>query len=314
MVSYIGSVLSDRLRLILLTAVAPALWGTTYATSTALLVPGHPLLTATLRALPAGLVLLAIGRRLPRGSWWWRSAVLGALNIGAFFAFLFIAADRLPGGVAAVIGGIQPLLVSVLAARILGERFALRVIVAGTVGLAGVALIVLRADGRLDAVGVAAALAGASCMAVGVVLAKRWGTDHPPLVTTSWQLLAGGILLAALTAVFEPLPAAPLTGVNLAGYAYLTLVGTAFAYLLWFRGVRALPARVPAFLGLLSPIVAVAIGFGWSGESLSTVQLLGMGLVLASVAVAVAVRTSPPRSSLSEGGEMDPPPPARMSR
>ncbi len=289
--------LSYRLRLILLTAIAPALWGTTYATSTAFLVPGHPLLTATLRALPAGLVLLAIGRRLPRGSWWWRSAVLGALNIGAFFAFLFVAADRLPGGVAAVIGGIQPLLVSALAARILGERMALRVIVAGTVGLAGVALIVLRADARLDAVGVAAALAGATCMAVGVVLAKRWGTDHPPLLTTSWQLLAGGILLAVATAVSEPLPVAPLTAVNVAGYAYLAFVGTALAYALWFRGLRALPARVPAFLGLLSPLVAVGIGIGWSGERLSAVQVLGMGLVLASVAVAVALRTTPSRSS-----------------
>jgi probable blue pigment (indigoidine) exporter len=226
-------VLSDRSRLILLTAVAPALWGTTYATSTAFLVPGHPLLAATLRALPAGLVLLAVGRRLPRGAWWWRSVVLGALNIGAFFAFLFIAADRLPGGVAAVIGGIQPLLVSALAARVLRERLPLRAALAGVVGLAGVALIVLRADARLDATGVAAAVAGATCMATGVVLAKRWGSDHPPLVTTSWQLLAGGILLAALTAVCEPLPTAPLTPANVAGYAYLALVGTALAYLLW---------------------------------------------------------------------------------
>ncbi|QIS44095.1 EamA family transporter [Clavibacter capsici] len=317
--SYIGSVLSHRVRLVLLTAVAPVLWGTTYATSTAFLVPGHPLLTATLRALPAGLVLLAIGRRLPHGAWWWRSAVLGALNIGAFFAFLFIAADRLPGGVAAVIGGIQPLLVSALAACVLGERSPIRVVLAGIAGLAGVALIVLRADARLDATGVGAALAGAVCMAVGVVLAKRWGGDHPPLLTTSWQLLAGGILLAALTAACEPLPAAPLTLVNVAGYAYLALVGTALAYLLWFRGVRGLPARVPAFLGSLSPVVAVVIGLGWSGETLSPVQALGMGLVLASVGAAVAARA--PRPSTPRSGESHPEergrdarPPARMSR
>jgi probable blue pigment (indigoidine) exporter len=307
-------VLTDRLRLVLLTAIAPALWGTTYATSTAFLIPGHPLLTATLRALPAGLVLLAIGRQLPRGAWWWRSAVLGALNIGAFFAFLFIAADRLPGGVAAVIGGIQPLLVSVLAAWVLRDRLPVRVVLAGIVGLAGVALIVLRADARLDATGVVAAVAGALSMAVGVVLAKRWGSDHPPLVTTSWQLLAGGLLLAALTAACEPLPTAPLTPVNVAGYAYLALVGTALAYLLWFRGVRALPARVPAFLGLLSPLVAVAIGLCWSGESLSPVQALGAGLVLASVGAAVAVRAPRPPAP----GSAEPGPgsrrPARMSR
>ncbi|WP_052129157.1 EamA family transporter [Clavibacter michiganensis] len=306
--------LSHHVRLVLVTAVAPALWGTTYATSTAFLVAGHPLLTATLRALPAGLVLLAIGRELPRGAWWWRSAVLGALNIRAFFAFLFIAADRLPGGVAAVIGGIQPLLVSALAARLLRERVPLVSLLAGFAGLAGVALVVLRADARLDATGVAAALAGAVCMAVGVVLSKRWGSDHPPLVTTSWQLLAGGILLAVLTAAFEPLPVAPLTLVNVAGYAYLALVGTALAYLLWFRGVRALPARVPAFLGLLSPVVAVVIGLGWSGETLSASQAVGMGLVLASVGVAVPVRSTHPRAPLSEGSGAGPTAPGRMSR
>ncbi|OUE25931.1 EamA family transporter [Clavibacter michiganensis] len=306
--------LSHPRRLVIVTAVAPVLWGTTYVTSTAFLVADHPLLTATLRALPAGLLLLALGRELPRGAWWWRSGVLGALNIGAFFAFLFIAADRLPGGVAAVIGGIQPLLVSALAARILGERMPLRVMAAGIVGLAGVALIVLRADARLDAVGIVAALAGAFCMAVGVVLAKRWGPDHPPLVTTSWQLLAGGILLAALTATLEPLPVAPLTAVNVAGYAYLALVGTAVAYLLWFRGVRALPARVPAFLGLLSPVVAVTIGLCWSGETLTASQAVGMALVLVSVGASVAVRTTQPRVPRPEGGGADPFAPGRMSR
>ena len=78
-------------------AVAPIVWGTTYAVTTELLPVGRPLLAGALRALPAGLVLLAIGRRLPEGVWWWRSAVLGTLNIGAFFALLFVAAGRLDG-------------------------------------------------------------------------------------------------------------------------------------------------------------------------------------------------------------------------
>lgn len=285
--------LSNRLVVIASTAVAPVLWGTTYFTSTSFLVPGHPLLTATIRALPAGLVLLMIGRRLPTGSWWWKSLVLGVLNIGAFFAFLFLAADRLPGGVAAVIGGIQPLLVSLLATRLLAERASAVTLVAGGAGAAGVALIVLRSDARLDALGVSAALAGASCMALGVVLSKRWGSDQPPLVTTAWQLLAGGLILAALTAVLEPLPITGFTPVNMLGYAYLTLVGTTLAYLLWFRGVRALPARMPAFLGLLSPVVAVTIGVVWAGETLSWTQAAGMTVVLLSVTTAVTRRARP---------------------
>ena len=280
---------------ILATAVAPVLWGTTYFTSTAFLIEGHPLLTATLRALPAGLVLLCIGRQLPSGAWWWKSAVLGLLNIGAFFAFLFIAAERLPGGVAAVVGGIQPLLIAVLASRVLSERLTGRVIVAGVGGFVGVALIVLRAQAGLDPIGIAAAVLGAVSMAGGVVLAKKWLDGHSPIATTSWQLIAGGLLLAVLTAIFEPLPAhAPSLG-NIAGYAYLTLFGTALAYLLWFRGLKLLPTRIPAFLGLLSPIVALTIGALAAHGTLTWMQGVGVVLVFSSV-VAVIVRPATARA------------------
>src|SRR5439155_8256978 len=99
---YFILVLSNRRSTILLTtAIAPMLWGTTYVVTTELLPPHRPLLAALLRALPAGLLLVAITRVLPRGSWWWRSLVLGTLNIGAFNALLFVGAYRLPGGVAA---------------------------------------------------------------------------------------------------------------------------------------------------------------------------------------------------------------------
>src|SRR5680860_1110121 len=117
--------------LVMTTALAPALWGTTYLTTTLLLPEDRPLLAATLRALPAGLLLLLICRRLPRGEWWWKSWLLGILNIGAFFALLFVAAYRLPGGVAAIFGGIQPLIVALLASRLLQERLTARVVIAG---------------------------------------------------------------------------------------------------------------------------------------------------------------------------------------
>ncbi|OYC96165.1 EamA family transporter [Microbacterium sp. Yaish 1] len=280
--------LSNRAALVALTTIAPVAWGTTYLTTTTFLPPGHPLLIATVRALPAGLILLLAARRLPSGSWWWRSWVLGALNFTAFFGYLFVAADRLPGGVAAVVGGIQPLLVAVLGWRILSERLPVVTVLAGAAGVVGVGLIVAPGGAALDPVGVAAALGGAVSMAVGTVLTKRWGSGQPPLAMTAWQLLAGGLLLAVLTAFVEPLPDALPTATEVGAYAYLTLIGTALAYVLWFRGVRSLPTRLPAFVGLLSPVVAVLLGLIVAGETLSTLQALGLVAVLASVTAAVA--------------------------
>ena len=56
-----------------------------------------------LRALPAGLLLLLFVRQLPQGVWWPRVFLLGALNFSVFWAMLFVAAYRLPGGVAATL-------------------------------------------------------------------------------------------------------------------------------------------------------------------------------------------------------------------
>jgi probable blue pigment (indigoidine) exporter len=263
------------------------LWGTTYYTTTTFLVEGHPLLTGALRAFPAGVVLLCMGRQLPSGPWWWMSAVLGVLNIGVFFALLFVAADRLPGGVAAVVGGIQPLLIAALASRVLAERVSSRVLAAGAGGFAGVALIVLRSQAGLDPLGVAAAVVGAVSMATGVVLTRRWSDGRSPLVTTSWQLITGGIFLAGLTAALEPLPSSAPSLSNIAGYTYLSLIGTALAYLLWFRGIKVLPTRIPAFLGLLSPIVALTIGIFAAHETLTWVQIVGVTLVFVSVTTVV---------------------------
>src|SRR5256885_583859 len=100
---------------ILLTALAPAIWGSTYIVTSELLPPDRPFTAALIRVLPAGLLLVLFTRRLPVGSGWWRLLVLGALNIGVFQALLFVAAYRLPGGLAAVLGAVQPLLVMALA-------------------------------------------------------------------------------------------------------------------------------------------------------------------------------------------------------
>jgi probable blue pigment (indigoidine) exporter len=270
---------------ILMTALAPSVWGTTYLVTTEWLPPGRPLLAAVLRALPAGLVLLAITRQLPHGSWWWRAAVLGALNIGAFFALLFVAAYRLPGGVASTITSMQPLLVAALAARLLGERLSWRIVLAALVGILGVALLVLRAHARLDALGIAAAFGAAIVMATGIVLAKRWPSPGTVLATTGCQLIFGGLLILPLALIFEGVPSS-LSGENIGGYLYLTTIGAALAYALWFRGIRALSPTKVTFLTLLSPVVATTLGWIVVGQQLTPLQLTGAVLVLVSVSAA----------------------------
>jgi probable blue pigment (indigoidine) exporter len=289
-----GHVPQGRLADILLTALAPAVWGSTYIVTTELLPGWHPLLVSLLRALPAGLLLLLIVRRLPDGIWWGRSAVLGALNFSVFWVMLFVSAYRLPGGVAATVGAIQPLIVVLLSRAILGTPLRVLAVLAATGGVAGVAMLVLAPGAALDPLGVAAGLAGAVSMAFGTVLSRRWQPPVGALTFTAWQLAAGGVLLLPVVAILRP-EVPPLTTGSLAGLAWLGLVGAALTYIAWLRGIARLGPAATAPLALLSPVTAVILGWWLLGQSLTVVQGLGMLAVIVSiVASQVAQRTPAP--------------------
>ena len=266
----------------LLTAVAPAAWGTTYLVTERLLPPDRPLLSATLRALPTGLVLLAATRRLPSGIWWWRATLLGVCNIGMFFPLLFLAAYRLPGGLASTLQATSPLAVMALAAVIIGERAGLARIAAAGVGIAGVSLLVLRSPGELDAVGLVAAFGSVVVSALGFVLIKRWTPPVDMLTLVSWQLVAGGLVLLPVALLVEGAPPhldAPAVG----GYLWLMVAGTGVAYWCWFTGLRAMPAGAVSLVGLVNPVVGTVLGVAVAGEVFGWVQAAGMLLVLGGV-------------------------------
>jgi probable blue pigment (indigoidine) exporter len=272
---------NTSLRDTLLTAIAPAVWGSTYVVTTELLPPDHPLTAAAIRALPAGLFMLAMTRTLPQGHWW-RLVFLSLLNIGVFQALLFIAAYRLPGGVAATVGAIQPLVVVLISWLVLHERQTWQTWLAAIIGFIGVGLLVLGPAARLDGIGLAAALGGAVAMASGIVLTKRWKLPMPPATLTAWQLALGGAFLLPFALAFET-PLKELTLNNILGFAYMAIISGGITHALWFRGIGRLPASAVSILLLLSPVVATLLGFLLLQQSLTAVQLFGSALVLSSV-------------------------------
>jgi len=267
---------------LLLTGLAPAIWGSSYIVTTQLL-PQVPAMTvALLRALPAGLLLLAFARRLPQGMWWLRVFILGALNFSVFWSMLFVSAYRLPGGAAATVGAVQPLVVVFLAAWVLGSALRPASVLAALAGLAGVALLVLTPGVALDATGIAAGLAAALSMACGTVLTRKWRPPVPLLTFTAWQLTAGGLLLLPVVLWAGPDFPAPTPG-HLIGLAWLGLVGAALTYVLWFRGIARLEPNMVAPLGFLSPLTAILLGWAFLDQTLTAVQMAGVALVLCGI-------------------------------
>lgn len=256
--------------------------GGTYIVTTEMLPANVPMTLAALRALPAGILLLIIMRQLPQGIWWLRVIILGVLNFSLFWWLLFISAYRLPGGVAATVGAVQPLIVLFLSRWLLQTRLSWLSISAALGGIFGVAILILTPNAALDPIGIIAGLGGAFSMATGTVLSRRWQPPVTPLTFTAWQLTAGGAVLLPFALLFEPtLPS--LTGINLLGLAYLTLIGGALTYIFWFRGLALLGPSSVASLGFLSPLSAVILGWALLGQQLTSLQILGMIVILLSI-------------------------------
>lgn len=265
-----------------ITALAPVAWGSNYFVTREFLPAGHPLYGAAIRALPAGLLLLAACRTLPRGSWWWKSIVLGFLNVGSFFVLIYLAAQLLPTSIAATIMATSPVPLMLLAWLLTAERPRVNAVAGAGIGITGVALMLLTGSGPVNPLGVLASVTAMLMSSVGFILAKRWIPPGGVLPATSWQLLAGGLLLIPVAIVWEGSPPA-LDPPALLGFSYVTVVATALAFAAWFTGLRRLPAATVGLIGLLNPVTGVLLGTAVAAETLSPQQIAGLLLTLLGI-------------------------------
>lgn len=276
--------LNTEWRWVAVTAIAPVAWGSTYFVTREFLPPDYPMYGAAIRALPAGLLLLVVCRSIPHGAWWWKSLVLGALNMSTFFALVYLAAQLLPTSVASVIMATSPVAMMAIAWTVLSERPGTLPALGAGLGIAGVCAMVLTGEESVDLGGVLASVAAMSISSVGYVLAKKWGGQVPVLASTSWQLIAGGLLLLPVAAIVEGTPPA-LDTTEVAGFAFVSIVATALAFAAWFTGLRHLKAGTVGLIGLLNPVTGVLLGTVLAAEMLTLQQIGGLVLVLAGIAL-----------------------------
>ncbi|QOC26793.1 EamA family transporter [Microbacterium hominis] len=287
------------MRWVLVTAIAPVAWGSTYFVTRHLLPPDAALWGAVIRCLPAGMLVLLVTRRLPRGAWWWRSVVLGALTVGGLNVLVYVAAQRLATSLAATIMSTSAAALIVLSWIVLGQRPALRAAAGAVLGILGVVVMLQPGGGEADGWGIAASVLAMLSSSLGFVLTRRWGADIPPLTMTAWQLIAGSLVVAPLAIAVEGAPPA-LDGPALLGFAYVILVATAIAYAAWFTGLARLPGAVVGVIGLLNPVTGVLLGVWLAHEPFGPAQMVGLALVVVGVLAGTLTR---PRTAGIEPAE-----------
>ncbi len=284
-------------------SVVVLLWAACYPLITIGIAHAPHLSFATLRAVIAAVVLLGIAAWLgcawPRGLRAWLSILivgLGATSLG--FLGMFHAAEFIAPGLATVIASTQPLLAALLASMVLGERLPRQGRLGLLIGFAGVLVIV--APKLFDPgsgtylVGIAYVVLASLGVTVSNVIIKRIAGTLDGLMVMGLQILFGAVPLAIIAFATED-PAAiewePEFVVALIG---LSLFGTAAVYWLWIDLLERVPLSQANAFSFLVPVLGLAMGVAFFGETIDWIQGVGMLIAISGV-VLVATGTRPTR-------------------
>jgi probable blue pigment (indigoidine) exporter len=225
----------------------------------------------------------------------WTAFLVGIPNTGLFFGLWFVAAESIPPGETAVLIYTFPLWVAILSTMGGFERLTHGSIFAIAAGFTGVVLISQPWVGGTHppSAAVAEALAGAVCWAGGTILFKRLFRGPQISEANLWQLLGGtvGLVVAALSVERTPPVPSPLFGLSV---LWLGLIGTAFAYLVWFWLLDQTRASSLSSYVFLVPVVALVLSVALGLEGIDAVELLGVALVLGSLYVPLRASTRAP--------------------
>ncbi len=269
-------------------------WGSTYLAIKLAVRTLPPLLTAGTRFLAAAMLLtaiLAIARRsvrvAPREAL--TAAGLGVALLACGVGLVHVAETRIDSSVAAMIAGSVPLQV-VVWRTIARERVPRETVVAALVGLGGLALVV-GPDGLAGgstAVGLLVMLTGTLAWSRGSFVSRRLRLPADPFVATVYEMLGGGLVLAAAglvvgeaselsSASFEPGP--------VAAWAYLAVFGSVIGFSAYAWLLDNAPISQVVTHQYVNPLVAVALGALLLDERPGPATLLGAALIVGAVAV-----------------------------
>ena len=276
------------------------IWGSTWLGIKLGLRDLPPLTFAGIRFAAAAVLLFAFigmrGLRLPRSAReWGLLAYTGFLTITLNYALVFWGEQYISSGLAAVLSATVPLFGLPLAHRYLASEPLNGWKVAGVLlGVIGVAIV---CSGQLGVGGPLAFWASlgiifaALATAQAGVLIKAGGTHIEPAVLAGVQMAGGCIPLLIGGAALEGNPLDfHWTPLAWAALAYLTILGSVVAFLMYYWLIRHTDVTWVLMIPLVTPLVAVLFGVLFAGEAVGWHTALGGAAIIGGVALAVLRR------------------------
>lgn len=280
-------------------AVLVVIWSSTWVAIKFGLEETPALLGAGVRFVFAGVALLAIGAALrrPLRTDWWLAGILGLLPFAVGYGLVYSSERWIPSGLAAVLFGVMPIYVAVLAALLLkDEQLHARLFVGLAIALAGLAVAfgesIDLGDQEHAALGAIFAVVAPLAAAMGNVAIKRRGTGLDAIVLNGWAMAGGGLLLLAASAPIEDWGDAVWTPQAIAAIGYLAIPGSMVGFVVLTRLLGELPAVTMSYIPLIIPFGALLFGWALYDEPLTAASLAGAALVAGGLLLARSGRVT----------------------
>lgn len=274
---------------IILAMLAAFFWGTTYAVTQYSLSGWPPLLLGALRALPAGLLLLAIKPSIPNAKDWPILIRLGAINIALFFGLLFIMAQTLPSAISGV-GMVSLPVFAMFYYWLIHKKKPTKVqLISGTILITLAWLLFDPLNLTLNPVGLIAMLAALMSIVIGsnIIQGLKGKMHWWPVLC--WQLIIGGSLLSIIAfthALSSPTQYLSVlqdfSRLNAMGLIWLILLNTMLAYALYVWLLSRMTVVEFTFAGISNPIAGILMGLLLVGDTFTLHQYLLMLCIIAT--------------------------------
>jgi drug/metabolite transporter (DMT)-like permease len=282
-------------------------WGSTYFAIAVMIETLPPLLTAGVRFVTAGLLMLGgllLYARLrpgaqpierPSAVQWRTAAIVGTLLLLGGNGGVVLSELTIPSGVAAVLVATLPIWMAVFDA-ILSRRLLSGLVIGGLIaGLVGVAILLAPLEDldALDPLGVALVTGAAISWAIGSLYARRAPLPRSALLGTGMEMLTGGIALmigGTLLGELGRIEVDSFSDRSLLAVVYLVLIGSIVGYSAYTWLLANVPVSLVATYAYVNPIVAVALGALFLGEEITPRTLVAGVIIIGAVVAMVSGR------------------------
>lgn len=217
----------------------------------------------------------------------WRVAWPGIFTYFGSYSFTYLGSQYISSALASILFAVFPFMVMLLMTLMLkSERITMKAVLGVVLGFAGVVLIFLEPIdyGSNAAFGMLMMLLSPLAAAVGTVSIKAYlkNEDVFPMVTL--QMIFGGTLLTITALLVEDIALFQVTKSSIGAMIFLAIFGSVISFTCYYWLLKRLPILTMSMVALITPIVAMVLGYVILDEVLTTQDYVGAALVLAGVA------------------------------